>query len=495
MLEDECDVCHRRFRSLAMHRSKSAKCKPVKQKALPAQYDDSLSKIHDTNVLRERAAAMLQHLRYDKEAAESLIDELKPALAEIRCAEINVLRQRIQPLLQPGMEMELEDVLKSISDPSYGFKTAKHERDYAINQQKFTVLEPRVRNLRQPGAKIDYKDVKNHGSVGISIIESLARLMQEDHEICSHIIAASDEWKTGELHGVPAALLGDMCDGENFRNHEITRKADESEVDTVRCGLQLYNDGVTVSALPFQNALPDLAEPHHSPSARPRLWCRFQMCCPIGFAKSEQKYECCYASIVNLPPRLRFSQHAIQLLELTNSKAFKSYGAARVLSGVNSNGEQVDDDCFAADMRKLQQGVKVEIPKSDGGTRTIVLQAWVIGLSADFPAAGALLPFMESTSAHVWCRECEQNFQERDPLGRPFACLGGCNCTAKRPRSGSTAPKAACTYRAASCARLRDTRAMRLELVRLRALRRSGTNVSKEMQAVSHSRSNPPDAH
>jgi len=62
-----------------------------------------------------------------------------------------VLRQRIQPLLQPGMEMELEDVLKSISDPSYGFKTAKHERDYAINQQKFTVLEPRVRNLRQPG--------------------------------------------------------------------------------------------------------------------------------------------------------------------------------------------------------------------------------------------------------------------------------------------------------------------------------------------------------
>ena len=126
--------------------------------------------------------------------------------------------------------------------------TAKRERDYAIEQQKLPVLEPRVRNLRQPGTKIDYKDVKNHGTVGISIIQSLARLMQEDAGLCGAIIAASDEYKSGELHGVQAETLADVCDGDNFRAHEITRKADESEVDTVRVGLQLYNDGVTVSA-------------------------------------------------------------------------------------------------------------------------------------------------------------------------------------------------------------------------------------------------------
>lgn len=130
-----------------------------------------------------------------------------------------------------------------------------------------------------------------------------------------------------------------------------------------------------------------------------------QMSNPIGFAKSEQKYECCYTAITNLPPRLRFSKNAIQLLELTNSKAFKRYGAARVLCGVDSGGQQVDEASFAAEMRRLQQGVEIQIPKADGGTRTILLQAWVVGLSADFPAAGALLPFMESTSAHVWCRE------------------------------------------------------------------------------------------
>ena len=59
---------------------------------------------------------------------------------------------------------------------------------------------------------------------------------------------------------------------------------------------------------------------------------------PIGFGKSENKYECCYAAIVNLPPRLRFNMDVIQLLELTNAKAFKAYGAARILSGVNPAG-------------------------------------------------------------------------------------------------------------------------------------------------------------
>ena len=40
-----------------------------------------------------------------------------------------------------------------------------------------------------------------------------------------------------------AETLADVCDGDNFRAHAITRKADESEVDTVRVGLQLQPCG------------------------------------------------------------------------------------------------------------------------------------------------------------------------------------------------------------------------------------------------------------
>jgi hypothetical protein len=246
----KCEGCGRSFRDLAAHWGKKPKCKPQRparrQAADAAPEDDSLQQQHFNNVLRARAAEILQHLRYDKFAAESLIDELKPALSSARRLEIDVLRQKLLPLLKPDAESQLDAVLATIADPFYGLSTSKRERDYATEVQKLAVLKPRVRNLRQPGSKIDYKDVKNHGSVGFSIIQTLARLMQNDSEICDQIIATSDDWKSGRLHMTEAAELGDITDGENFRHHKISQKADESEVNTVRVGLQLYNDGVTV---------------------------------------------------------------------------------------------------------------------------------------------------------------------------------------------------------------------------------------------------------
>ena len=258
-----CDGCGKFFRCLVTHRGKKPQCKPKRPARKPvvdaAPENDEILDQHFNNVLRARAAEILQHLRYDKYAAESLIDELKPALSSARRLELDVLRQKLLPLLKPGAESQLDAVLATITDPFYGLSTPKRERDYATEVQKLPVLEPRVRNLRQPGTKIDYKDVKNHGSVGFSIIQTLARLMQNDSEICDQIITASDDWKSGCLHMTEATELSDITDGENFRRHRITRKADESEVNTVRVGLQLYNDGVTVvqaiEVLPLQPSL------------------------------------------------------------------------------------------------------------------------------------------------------------------------------------------------------------------------------------------------
>ena len=329
----QCDSCGEFFRCLGTHWGKKPQCRPSTA-PLPAQVlggmqeDESVQDRHFQNVLRARAAEVLQHLRYDKYASESLIDELKPAFSSVRRLELDVLRCKLLPLIRPGTEKQLDDVLAAVADPFYGLRTSKRERDYAVEVQKLPVIEPRVRNLRQPGSKIDYKDVKNHGSVGFSIVNTLARLMQNDSDICEQIIVASDEWKTGSLHEVRAAQFFDITDGENFRNHKISRKADESEINTVRVGLQLYNDGVTMTN-------------------------------PIGFGKSENKYECCYAAIANLPPRLRFNMDAIQLLELTNSKAFKAYGAVRILGGRDAAGNAVENDNFAADMRRLDEGVEI----------------------------------------------------------------------------------------------------------------------------------------
>jgi hypothetical protein len=155
-----------------------------------------------------------------------------------------------------------------------------------------------------------------------------------------------------------------------------------------------------------------------------RACCAAQVANPLGYAKGEQKYECCYYSILNLSARLRHSMGAIQLLELTNSKAFKAYGAARILSGVTKDGTMVNEPNFAADMRALAEGSKVDLPKEGGGTRSVTLQVFVLGLSADFPAAGALLPFFESVSAHRWCRECDADSEAGD-CKKPFVFTAG----------------------------------------------------------------------
>jgi hypothetical protein len=201
-----------------------------------------------------------------------------------------------------------------------------------------------------------------------------------------------------------------------------------------------------------------------------------QMACPIGFAKGEQKYELCYAAIVNLPPRVRFHMESILLLEVTNSKAFKNYGAARVLCGVNSDGQQAELDNFAADMRRLQDGIIVDIPKANGGTRKIRLQAWVVGLSADFPAAGALLPFMESTSAHSWCRECDMNTEAKNAK-EPFI-FSERQQQQKRGRGD-------CGRCCSNPFHLRRTELLRAEITRLRKLRQGGKSVAALMQKVS----------
>lgn len=176
---------------------------------------------------------------------------------------------------------------------------------------------------------------------------------------------------------------------------------------------------------------------------------------PIGFAKSDQKYECIYAAITNLPPRLRFSRHAIQLVELTNSKAFKRHSGARVLCGVDVDGKQIDEPCFAADLRRLQEGVELKLPSKDGGgTKAVTLKAYVVGLSADYPAAAALLPNMESTGAHVWCRQCYKDFSSGSNLGTLSDDL------------------------------LRTPAELKKDIARLRALKAAGKDITKESKKV-----------
>ena len=86
-----------------------------------------------------------------------------------------------------------------------------------------------------------------------------------------------------------------------------------------------------------------------------------------------------------------------------------------VISGLNEQGEQVVDDCLAAELRQLEAGVWLRIPGDVGfgltcndgtGERWVRLKAWFVVVSADWLAAQALGYTPESTSAEHPCGEC-----------------------------------------------------------------------------------------
>ena len=63
----------------------------------------------------------------------------------------------------------------------------------------------------------------------------------------------------------------------------------------------------------------------------------------------------------------RFKPENIMLVALARTKTYKKHGMARVLCGVDSDGVQHDEPCYAQDMRDLDAGVDMFIPDEVNG--------------------------------------------------------------------------------------------------------------------------------
>lgn len=127
----------------------------------------------------------------------------------------------------------------------------------------------------------------------------------------------------------------------------------------------------------------------------------------------------------------------IQLPVLAKTDVYKAHGMARVLCGVDASGNMHDEPNFAADMRRLAEGVWITIPDDIlGGTRRVRLRCWIMVLCADYLAMQSLLPSAESTQAYRFCRTgC--TFDRRHSHGyKPFSFL---RAPAPMPGSGKAA--------------------------------------------------------
>jgi len=126
----------------------------------------------------------------------------------------------------------------------------------------------------------------------------------------------------------------DIMDGDNARFHpHLMRPATAEEANDLRIGIGIYQDGI---------------EP----------------CNPLGHARGKHKVVCYYYNVANLPARLRNSLTHLQLITVVKASTQKTVGAARVLSGVSSDGvvHSEDTHCFAAQMKQLADGVSIVLP-------------------------------------------------------------------------------------------------------------------------------------
>ena len=133
-----------------------------------------------------------------------------------------------------------------------------------------------------------------------------------------------------------------------------------------------------------------------------------QTCNPLAPSRGKHKECGCQAAVLNLPMSERFKPSNILLVAVSRACVYKQYGMAHVLCGVDKGGNQcMDMPCYARDMRALDEGVYTNIPDDvNGGSRRVRLRGWQTAIGADMLGAHSLGPFMESLSAHVFCRGC-----------------------------------------------------------------------------------------
>ena len=73
------------------------------------------------------------------------------------------------------------------------------------------------------------------------------------------------------------------------------------------------------------------------------------------------------AASLSLSAEERFKTDNIFLLGLARANVYKTHGMARVFCGDDQDGKRHDEPNLAADLRRLDEGVWIEIPDECGG--------------------------------------------------------------------------------------------------------------------------------
>ena len=219
------------------------------------------------------------------------------------------------------------------------------------------------------------------GACFFSIIQLITALLQESKAVRQQTIAASEDWKRGDMYGTLPDTYDDLTSGSAFRsNQSMCGAAKEEEKKDLRIVIHLWTD-------------------------------EFTSVDGLGVNAKEHKYGVVLAALVNLPKRMRHYVDHVLMVALYQSKFSKRLGGlVRMLTGTDNEGGVHADGCTLASELEASQkkGIAIQLPNDEktGGTRTWLLRVTVLLISVDWLAAGEFGPFAGSVSARHPCGKC-----------------------------------------------------------------------------------------
>ena len=253
------------------------------------------------------------------------------------------------------------------------------------------------------------------GAVSFPAHQLVTILLQESTAVRKMAIAASEQWKTGEMYNVMPQRYSDLTDGSRFRGWEgVCGKATPDEALDLRIVLHGWTDEFT----PI-DGLSQKARKH--------------------------KYGALLATPVNLPHRIRHYHDHMLLLALYNSRySKKNGGLVRMLTGIGVDGTQHEDGVtFSGELALGTASPIVTLPNDDDPTGEPVewrLRIFLLLMSLDWLAAGDFGPFAGSVSARrpcpkcMWTQSCPCAFLAQDDPQRELVCHAT-HCRGLTPRT------------------------------------------------------------
>ena len=254
----------------------------------------------------------------------------------------------------------------------------------------------------------------------VPIEQTLRRMFIEDPRAYTQVKAmhkrmeerakASGTGQQAYVHDKDSVIF-DIPDGSMYRNHPVLGDAARRAADSggpMKLALMLYYDDV---------------EPANV----------------IGAFRVKHKLGLFYYALIDLDPSIRMSLQYIQLVTVAYAKDVTRYGT-KVLSGDPESGEPPESgSSFGACMRRLSNGVNLDVPADGGGYEQQRFQCFLHMGCFDFPARGALSCTKMAASAVSACPQCDHSSHSKHEK-KPSSFLDGCN---GRPRNECASAKKA----------------------------------------------------